>query len=111
MTTWRGFVLRCAEIVRMEVGTMLKFRTRQGYIAYQCTASETTLLGGMGICDDCGKFSETGFLVPVLNHYMCPRCFEDWQNCGHYYPEDIPIEQRRAAYYESTIPMEVSEKC
>ena len=90
---------------------MLKFRTRQGYVAYRCTASETALLGGMGVCDDCGKFSETGFLVPVLNHYMCPRCFEDWQNRGHYYPEDVPIEQRRAAYYENIIPMEVSEKC
>lgn len=90
---------------------MLKFRTRQGYIAYRCTASETTLLGGIGVCDDCNEFAESGFLVPVLNHYMCPRCFEDWQNHSHYYPEDIPIEQRRAAYYESVIPMEASEKC
>lgn len=88
---------------------MLKFQTRQGYIAYRCTSEETTLLGGMGICDDCGEFSPNGFLVPVLNHYMCPHCFEDWQNRGRYYPEDIPIEHRHAAYFERMIPMEVSE--
>lgn len=56
---------------------MKKFTTKQGYIAYACTAAETAYLGGMGICDDCGKSALSGFLVPVLNHYMCPDCFEE----------------------------------
>ena len=47
---------------------MKKFITRQGYIAYACTALETTYLGGFGVCDDCGKSAPNGFLVPVLNY-------------------------------------------
>lgn len=89
---------------------MKKFVTPQGYTAYSCSATETTLLGGIGICDDCGKFAPVGYLVPVLNHYMCLKCFEDWKHFSRYYPEDIPFEAKNADYYESRIPMEgVSE--
>lgn len=85
---------------------MKKFTTKQGYTAYTCTAAETAYLGGMGICDDCGKSALSGFLVPVLNHYMCPDCFEKWQSSGRFYPEDLPSEARTAAYYEYRIPMD-----
>ena len=85
---------------------MKKFTTKQGYLAYRSTARETTYLGGLGICDDCGEFAEKGFLVPVLNHYMCPKCFEKWQSRGTFYPEDLPFEARTAAYYEYRIPMD-----
>ena len=85
---------------------MKKISTKQGYIAYACTAAETTYLGGLGICDDCGEAAPNGFLVPVLNHYMCPDCFEDWQSRGRFYPEDLPFESKTAAHYESRIPMD-----
>lgn len=85
---------------------MKKITTKQGYIAYTCTAQETTYLGGIGICDDCGKAALNGFLVPVLNHYMCPDCFAKWQNSGRFYPEGLPAEARTAAYYEYRIPMD-----
>lgn len=84
---------------------MKKIDTKSGYIAYEATASETVLLGGCGICDDCGKGALNGYLVPVLNHYMCPDCFEDWQANAKYYPEDIPFEENRAYIYEAMIPM------
>lgn len=73
---------------------MRKFITRQGYVAYACTALETTYLGGFGVCDDCGKSAPNGFLVPVLNHYMCPACFEEWQARARFYPEDSPFEEK-----------------
>lgn len=88
---------------------MKKIRTKQGYIAYQCTAIETTYLGGMGICDDCGRFAQDGFLVPVLNRYMCPACFQDWQSHGRFYPEDLPFEKRHADYYEHKILLDKEE--
>lgn len=56
---------------------MRKIKTQRGYIAYSCRGSETALIGGMGICDDCGTPASMGYLVPVLNHYMCPECFTD----------------------------------
>ena len=87
---------------------MKKLTLPNGYISYSCSAFETGLLGGMGVCDDCGRFSPRGYLVPILNHYMCPKCFDDWKHRCRYYPEDIPYESKNAAYYESRIPMEVN---
>lgn len=52
---------------------MKALRTKRGLIAYHTTAAETTLIGGMGICDECGKASPDGYLVPVLNHWQCPE--------------------------------------
>lgn len=48
---------------------MKKIKLPIGHIAYETTAAETTNLGGLGICDDCGKHACHGYLVPVLNHY------------------------------------------
>lgn len=31
--------------------------------------------------------------------------FESWSKTARYYPEDIPIQDRRAAYYERMIPL------
>lgn len=56
---------------------MRKMLTKAGLIAYHTTAAEITLIGGFGICDECGKHSHEGYLVPVLNHWQCPKCFND----------------------------------
>lgn len=42
---------------------MRKMRTKAGLIAYHTTAAEITLIGGFGICDECGKHSHDGYLV------------------------------------------------
>ena len=88
---------------------MKKIKTKSGYIAYEATAEETGRLGGCGICDDCGEFAASGYLVPVLDHYMCPECFHDFEGRGTYYPEDIPVETRTAEYFESRIPLQGDE--
>lgn len=80
---------------------MRKMLTKAGLIAYHTTAAEITLIGGFGICDECGKHSHEGYLVPVLNHWQCPKCFNDWKDRARYYPEDAPFERHTAAYYES----------
>lgn len=89
---------------------MKRILTPLGYIAYQATAEETEMLGGCGICDECGKRTPKGYLVPVLNHYMCPACFHEWEHSGRFYPEDIPVERRNTAYFESLIPLERSQE-
>ncbi len=85
---------------------MIKTTTKNGLIAYECTAVETVLLGGCGICDDCGNYAPTGYLVPVLNHYQCPECFAEFNLRAKRYPEDAHIEARTAAYFEDLIPLE-----
>lgn len=85
---------------------MRKFKLKCGYIAYEATIDEIALLGGFGICDECNELALAGYLIPVLNHYMCPRCFEEWVDRTIYYPEDIHIETQNAKYYESKIPTE-----
>lgn len=82
---------------------MTKTTTKAGHIAYSVAAAETAKLGGLGICDECNEYAPTGFLVPVLNHYMCPSCFKYWCSVARYYPEDRPVEARNAKYYEAVI--------
>ncbi len=83
---------------------MQKIMTRSGYIAYKTTAEEVKKLGSICVCDECGRKAASGYLVPVLNHWMCESCFDEWQRDARYYPADVPIQNRRAAYYESVIP-------
>lgn len=82
---------------------MRKTKTKCGYVAYEADFTETLLLGGAGICDECNQIAIRGYLVPVLNHYMCPKCFGEWNSRAIFYEEDLPVEQRTSAYYESRI--------
>ena len=85
---------------------MKKVITKGGLIAYKTTSQELQLIGGLGICDECNTAPGSGYLVPVLNHWMCDKCYEDWQRRAKRYPEDDPIEQKNARYYEAMIPLE-----
>lgn len=85
---------------------MQKSKSKSGHIYYKATSNEIALLGGFGICDHCNKFANNGFLVPILNHYMCKNCFDEWDSRATYYPEDTYIEAKRASYYEAMIPMD-----
>lgn len=84
---------------------MYKVKLLCGYTAYKALWSETMMIGGLGICDECNKFAPEGYLVPVLNHYQCPKCHEDWRERAVYYPEDVWSEKRYEQYYESHIPL------
>ena len=43
------------------------------------------------LCDSCNATIHKGsyIYVPVLNHILCQRCFDDWQKNGKWYLEDI----------------------
>ena len=84
---------------------MIKIKTKCGYTAYEVSREEIMLLGGFGICDHCNTPSRTGYLVPVLNHWICPKCYAEWNERAKFYPEDLEVEARNCAYYESIIPL------
>ena len=84
---------------------MEKFKMECGLIAYRASATETYEFGGAGICDECGEFAPHGFLVPVLNHYQCESCFQEFNARAIAYPEDAEIEKRYASWFEQNNPI------
>lgn len=44
----------------------------------------------VALCDACMNQIDKGsyIYVPVMNHILCQKCFEDWQKNGTWYPED-----------------------
>lgn len=86
---------------------MKKIKLPCGWTAYQTTLEETKKWGGMGICDFCNKFCpDGGFLVPVLNSWLCSECFEEYKKRAKYYPEDAAFEQHAIEYFEKIVPVE-----
>jgi len=86
---------------------MEKIKIPNGLFAYRATAEDTFKIGGFGTCDDCGQFAAKGYLVPVLNHYQCPRCFHEFKSFAKNYPEDLSFQKRTMEYFESKIPLGV----
>ena len=84
---------------------MKKFTLENGLTYYTVSLAELFLIGGAGICDHCGTFHETGYLIPVLNHWICEECFNEWKAYANHYIDDDEYEQRAIEYYESKIPL------
>ena len=44
----------------------------------------------LALCDSCNATIHKGsyIYVPVLNHILCQRCFDDWQKNGTWYEKD-----------------------
>ncbi|MBQ9092266.1 MAG: hypothetical protein IJY52_08385 [Anaerotignum sp.] len=87
---------------------MKKTKLNCGHAAYEVSRVEVMRLGGFGICDNCNTTAETGYLVPVLNRWLCPKCYEEFNKSANFYQEDMWVEEKNCRYYESMIPMEVS---
>lgn len=83
---------------------MEKIKTKCGYIAYKATAIEMATIGGLGICDYCNTPSSEGYIIPVLNRWYCPECYDRWNNEAEFFEEDLEYEERTAKLYESLIP-------
>jgi len=89
---------------------MIKFKNQVGWTVYKITADECFFFGGSSICDECNKIcSSGGYLVPVLNHFMCVVCFNEWNSCCSFYPEDLGFEKSNIDYYERILPVVVSD--
>ncbi|MDD3029811.1 MAG: hypothetical protein PHS57_05985 [Alphaproteobacteria bacterium] len=88
---------------------MKKLVGNSGYLAYEVDRVELTLLRSPGMCDTCSQRPFRGYLVPVLNQFLCCECYKEFESFIKYYESDIPIERKNAAYYEKMIPMEVQD--
>lgn len=83
---------------------MKKFKLENGLTYYEVDIIDLIRIGGAGICDHCGEMHSRGYLIPVLNHWICKSCFDEWKKDAKRYPEDDIYEQRCIEYYESKIP-------
>lgn len=85
---------------------MIKFKNQVGYTVYKITVVECYSFGGLAVCDDCNTFCPSGgYLVPVLNRFMCSDCFNDWNSSCKFYPEDLSFENSIMMYYENMFPV------
>lgn len=83
---------------------MLKYKNRVGWTVYYITFEECLLLGRASICDECGTLCPDGvYYVPVLNRFMCPYCFHEWNDICKFSSVGIPFERRYIKYYESLL--------
>ena len=70
------------------------------FLIIECTAHELyAACGGPGICDYCGRPSDRGYYIAVLNQWFCPGCFNQWKLTARYYPSDAHIEQKNFNFY------------
>ena len=73
---------------------------KKGFGVIRTSAGECISWGGMAVCDHCNQSAGTGYLACVLNHWLCPDCFDDWYKRAKRYEEDIPYEKRRMNEYK-----------
>lgn len=59
----------------------------------------------VALCDTCGVQINKGsyIYVPVMNHILCQKCFEDWQKNGTWYLEDNNYQNRYALSIANTM--------
>lgn len=59
----------------------------------------------VALCDTCVAQIDKGsyIYVPVMNHILCQKCFEDWQKNGTWYPEDNNYQNRYALSIANTM--------
>lgn len=79
---------------------MKKIKSKAGHIVYELKAEELLIIRSPGICDFCGRESNSGFLIVVINEWVCPKCYRDWEKTATYYPEDAHIEKRNEQLYD-----------
>jgi hypothetical protein len=85
-------------------------KSEKGFKLIECSIPETTLFGGIGVCDFCGNASFSGVLIAVLSSWYCTDCFEGWHNCATRYEEDESHENNVFNHFNKILkPTEESE--
>lgn len=83
---------------------MEKIKSLKGYVIYKVTKKEMEKLDSPGICDECLAMPDKGFLIPVLNRYLCKECCTNWirrsKGPDH---RDVEVETKNALYYERVL--------
>ncbi len=70
-------------------------RTEKGFIVIKTTWEEVVIIGGLGICDDCCKAGEEGYIIGVLaGRWYCTSCYEGWHEGATNHEEDRKYEKQ-----------------
>lgn len=81
-----------------------KVENEKGFLVIEVSSTEyIEKIGGMAICDSCNEDSFIGYYIAVLNHWVCPKCYQEWIERAKRYPEDIRIEERNFDYYSKLL--------
>jgi len=78
-------------------------KNEKGFKVISCSMSETTIFGGMGICDFCSAVSFKGYTICVLNSWYCEQCYQEWSAKATYYPADARYELSKFNYYKGLL--------
>lgn len=75
-------------------------RNKKGFLVIKTNIVEmAATMDSPGICDHCNKMAVNGYLVSVLNHYLCEDCYKEWMGYAENYPEDQHIERKNMDMY------------
>lgn len=81
-----------------------KVENPKGFLVIEVSGTENIeKIGGMAICDSCNSHSSDGYYIAVLNHWVCPDCFNEWIERAKRHEEDIRIEQRNYDFYSQLL--------
>ena len=80
-----------------------RIKTKQGYITLKTSVGEVLKWGGLGICDTCAKPNTEGYLVGVLNRWLCEECFREWEECAVFHKEDVLFGEKVIARTEARL--------
>jgi hypothetical protein len=85
----------------------IKFKIPIGWTVYKVTREEIFSWGGACICDYCNDvMTDDSYLIPVLNSCYCKKCFDEWEQTGKFYKEDLPVEARIINFYDKILKLE-----
>lgn len=81
------------------------YTNEKGFKVIEVTAREMLKIGCGDICDHCGEQQlDNGYYVAVLNHWVCPTCFENWYEDAYNYAQDgnadARVENKNFEYYK-----------
>lgn len=69
----------------------------------ECDVLEMVGIGSYGVCDFCGNPDGKGYLIPVLNSWFCPECYEKWKKTAIWFPQDADYETKKFQLYSKAL--------
>lgn len=82
----------------------------KGFKVIETSMTECISMGGMAICDSCNQCSVKGYLIAVLNHWMCPECYNEWLEEAVWYEEDVVYENRTFNNYKRILKIDTTKQ-
>jgi len=82
----------------------------KGFKVIKTTATECLKWGGMAVCDHCNKevsYDSSGYFIAVLNHWVCPECYDKWLEKAILHKDDKPYESKIFKRYAKLLGLSI----